>query len=45
MPNATPFYQPGHYQPDQSVGHLMNKVLSSILAQADAQLADRKSVV
>ena len=42
MPHATPFYQPGHYQPDQSVGHLMNKVLSSILAQADAQLAPYK---
>jgi hypothetical protein len=36
------FYLPGQYQPDQSVGHLMNKVLSSILAQADAQLAPYK---
>ena len=36
------FYVPGQYQPEQSVGHLMNKVLSSILAQADAQLAPYK---
>jgi DNA-binding MarR family transcriptional regulator len=44
MPSNTPasFYVPGHYQPEQSVGHLMNKVLSSILAQADAQLAPYK---
>ncbi len=44
MPKAPPaqFYLPGQYQPDQSVGHLMNKVLSSILVQADAQLAPYK---
>ena len=33
------FYAPGQYTPDQSVGFLMRKVLSSILSQADAQLA------
>ena len=33
------FYVPGQYRTDQSVGYLMRKVLSSILAQADAQLA------
>jgi len=37
--SASPFYVAGHYRPEQSVGHLMNKVLSSILAQADKQLA------
>lgn len=42
-PQPTPaFYVPGQYQPEQSVGYLMNKVLSSILAQADAQLAPYK---
>lgn len=34
-----PFYAPGQYRPDQSVGYLMRKVLSSILAEADGQLA------
>jgi DNA-binding MarR family transcriptional regulator len=39
-PDPAPlFYQPGQYRPEQSVGYLMRKVLSSILAQADAQLA------
>lgn len=33
-----PFYAPGQYTPDQSVGYLMRKVLSSILSQADAKL-------
>ncbi len=33
------FYAPGQYRPDQSVGYLMRRVLSSILAQVDAQLA------
>jgi DNA-binding MarR family transcriptional regulator len=44
MPKDTPtqFYLAGQYQPEQSVGYLMNKVLSSILAQADAQLAPYK---
>lgn len=36
---AVAFYAPGQYTPDQSVGYLMRKVLSSILSQADAQLA------
>jgi DNA-binding MarR family transcriptional regulator len=41
MSTNTPaeFYVPGEYRPEQSVGHLMNKVLSSILVQADARLA------
>jgi len=34
-----PFYVAGQYKPDQSVGYLMRKVLSSILSQADTQLA------
>ena len=33
------FYVPGQYRPDQSVGYLMRKVLSSILSRADLQLA------
>ena len=33
------FYQPGQYRPEQSVGYLMRKVLTSILTQADTQLA------
>ena len=33
------FYAPGQYRPDQSVGFLMKRVMSSILAQADARLA------
>lgn len=36
---AAAFYAPGQYTPEQSVGYLMRKVLSSILSQADAQLA------
>ena len=42
MASPTPpprFYAPGQYPPEQSVGYLINKVLSSILAQADGQLA------
>lgn len=31
-------YDPGTYQPDQSVGYLMRLVLSSIRSQADAKL-------
>ena len=38
-PASGAFYAPGQYTPDQSVGYLMRKVLSSILSQADAQLA------
>ena len=37
--DAPAFYAPGQYTPAQSVGYLMRKVLSSILSQADAQLA------
>ncbi|HEX5684957.1 MAG TPA: MarR family transcriptional regulator [Ideonella sp.] len=33
------FYIPGQYRPDQSVGYLMKRVLSSVLAQADDRLA------
>jgi DNA-binding MarR family transcriptional regulator len=33
------FYVPGQYRPDQSVGYLMKRVLSSVLAQADERLA------
>jgi DNA-binding MarR family transcriptional regulator len=33
------FYVPCQYQPDQSVGFLMKRALSSILAQADERLA------
>jgi DNA-binding MarR family transcriptional regulator len=32
------FYKAGQYRPDQSVGHLVRGVMSSILAQADAAL-------
>lgn len=41
-PNASDFYQAGQYRPEQSVGYLLNKVLSSILAQADSRLAQYK---
>ena len=36
------FYEPGQYPAEQSVGYLLNKVLSSILSQADARLAAYK---
>lgn len=36
------FYQAGQYRPEQSVGYLMNKVLSSILAHAEVQLTPYK---
>ena len=36
------FYEPGQYPTEQSVGYLLNKVLSSILSQADSQLAAYK---
>jgi hypothetical protein len=42
LPNGlqpSDFYSPGSYTPFESVGFLMRKVLSSILQQADAQLA------
>ncbi len=38
-PCAQGFYRPGQYQPDQSVGYLMRRVLSSMLAQIDADMA------
>lgn len=38
----TRFYEPGQYPPEQSVGLLLNKVLSSILTQADARLVAYK---
>ena len=34
------FYAPGQYRPDQSVGYLMRRVLSSILTEVDARLAE-----
>ena len=36
------FYVPGQYPTEQSVGYLLNKVLSSILSQADARLVAYK---
>ncbi|MDN8999732.1 hypothetical protein Q0P46_14545, partial [Staphylococcus aureus] len=33
------FYSPGGYTPLESIGFLMRRVLSSILQQADGQLA------
>jgi hypothetical protein len=45
LPNGlqpSDFYSPGSYTPFESVGFLMRKVLSSILQQADAQLAAAK---
>ncbi len=33
------FYDPDHFQPQDSVGYLMRKVLSSIRTQADARVA------
>jgi DNA-binding MarR family transcriptional regulator len=36
------FYEPGQYPAEQSVGYLLNKVLSSILSQADGRLAAYK---
>lgn len=38
-PALSGFYQADTYRPDASVGYLMRKVLSSVLAQADAQLS------
>src|SRR5258708_2566147 len=45
LPNGlqpSDFYSPGSYTPFESVGFLMRKVLSSILQQADAQLAEHE---
>ena len=38
-PLPSDFYQAGVYSPQESVGFLMRRVLSSILQQADAELA------
>lgn len=38
-PAVPGFYVAGQYRPDQSVGFLMKRVLSSIIAQADARLS------
>jgi DNA-binding MarR family transcriptional regulator len=45
MPETSPpvrFYEAGQLPPEQSVGYLLNKVLSSILSQADGRLAAYK---
>ena len=45
MSETTPsacFYKAGQYPPEESVGYLLNKVLSSILSQADGRLAAYK---
>lgn len=41
IPPPTPgnFYSPEHYEPGQSVGYWMRKVVESIRVQADARLA------
>lgn len=39
QPPATGFYSATQLQPEDSVGYLMRKVMSSIRTQADAQLA------
>lgn len=38
-PQSASFYQPGQYRPQESVGYLMKKVISSILVQADTRLS------
>jgi DNA-binding MarR family transcriptional regulator len=38
-PPPSDYYQASNYTPNESVGFLMRRVLSSILQQADAQLA------
>lgn len=38
-PASPGYYVAGQYRPDQSVGYLMRKVLSSIISRADEQLA------
>lgn len=38
-PTGAGFYSPSHLQPEDSVGYLMRKVMTSIRTQADAQLA------
>jgi len=41
-PDTHRFYVPGQYSSEQSVGYLLNQVLSSILAVADGRLAQYK---
>lgn len=38
-PTGAGFYSTSHLQPEESVGYLMRKVMTSIRTQADAQLA------
>lgn len=38
-PAGASFYHPSHLVPEESVGYLMRRVMSSIRTQADAQLA------
>ncbi|RYF68570.1 MAG: MarR family transcriptional regulator, partial [Comamonadaceae bacterium] len=38
-PSAQGFYSSSHLEPEESVGYLMRKVMSSIRSQADAQLS------
>lgn len=40
LPPAIAFYTPGQYSPQQSVGYLMKQVMNSVLARADARLAE-----
>jgi DNA-binding MarR family transcriptional regulator len=37
--NTCDFYVPGQYKPEQSLGYLIKKVLSSIVMEADQRLA------
>jgi DNA-binding MarR family transcriptional regulator len=39
-PRPTSFYRPGSYHADESIGWLMKRVLSSVLLQADRELAE-----
>lgn len=41
-PDIPAFYCAGQYRPEQSIGYLMHKSISSILAQADARLSEYK---
>ncbi len=38
-PTSSAFYVPGQYKPEQSLGYLMKKVLSSIVMEADQRLS------
>lgn len=39
LPPAPPFYDAAHLAPENNVGYLMRRVISSIRSQADAQLS------